>query len=66
MMHTDSEAFWEHQKEADGALQKRFSFFLRGSERGSELNVVTSRDVADMIRARIGTDHKGLKEKLYF
>ncbi|KAF6228775.1 hypothetical protein HO173_011622 [Letharia columbiana] len=58
-MRTDPEAFLKYRKEVDGALQKGFSVFLRGSD----LNVMAKKGMAEMIRARIGPGHEDLKEK---
>ena len=58
-MRTDPEAFLKYRKEVDGALQKGFSVFLRGSE----LNIMAKKGMAEMIRARIGPGHEDLKEK---
>ena len=58
-MRTNPEAFLKYRKEIDGALQKGFPVFLRGSE----LNIRAKKDMAETFRARIGPGHEDLKEK---
>ena len=58
-LRTDPEAFLKYRKEVDGALQKTFSVFLRGSE----LNIAAKKGMAEMIHGRIGPGHEDLKEK---
>lgn len=59
-LRTDPEAFLKYREEVDGALQKGFSVFLRGSE----LNILAKKGMAESIRARIGPGHEDLKENL--
>ena len=58
-LRTDPEAFLKYRKEVDGALQKTFSVFLRGSA----LNIEVKKGLKAMIHGRIGEGHEDLKEK---
>ena len=57
-LRTDPDAFLKYRKEVDGALQKTFSVFLRGSE----LNIAAKKGMTELTHARIGEGHEDLKE----
>ena len=57
-LRTDPEAFLKYRKEVDGALQKTFSVFLRGSE----LSIAAKKGMTEMTHARIGEGREDLKE----